>query len=72
MEHLLETNARDLNERGGLDLRESFIDGSFTAAKKGGFALAQPNAERALKSWRLSTAMVFLSPYALKVLRRMK
>ena len=72
LERILEAIARDLEERGGLDLRETFIDGSFTAAKKGGFALGQPNAERAPRSWQLSTAMVFLSPYASKVLRRMK
>ena len=42
LERILETIARDLEERGGLDLRETFIDGSFTAAKKGGFALGQP------------------------------
>lgn len=72
LERVLEAIARDLKERGGLDLRETFIDGSFTAAKKGGFALGQPSAERALKSWQLSSAMVFLSPFALNVLRRMK
>jgi transposase len=72
LERILEAVARDLEERGGLDLRETFIDGSFTSAKKGGFALGQPNAARAPKSWQLSTAMVFLSPYASKVLRRMK
>ena len=72
LEKILEHLARDLQERGGLDLREAFIDGSFASAKKGGFALGLPNAERAPRSWQLSTAMVFLSPYASKVLRRMR
>jgi transposase len=72
LERVLEAIARDLKERGGLDLRETFIDGSFTAAKKGGFALGQPSAERAPSSWQLSSAMVFLSPFASQVLRRMK
>ncbi|HKJ00310.1 MAG TPA: transposase [bacterium] len=35
LECVLEAIARDLKERGGLDLREAFIDGSFTAAKRG-------------------------------------
>ena len=71
-DRILETLARDLKERGKLDLRETFIDGSFAAAKKGAFALGQPNAARAPKSWQSWTALVFQSPYALKVLRRMK
>ena len=72
LDRILEALAKDLKERGGLDLTETFIDGSFTAAKKGGFALGQPNAARAPRSWQLWTALVFQSPYALKVLRRMK
>lgn len=32
---VLETLARDLHERGGLDLSECFIDGTFIVAKKG-------------------------------------
>ena len=72
LERILKAVACDLEDRGGLDLRETFIDGSFSSAKKGGFALGQPSAERAPRLWQLSTAMVFLSPYASKVLRRMK
>ena len=72
LDRILEALAKDLKDRGGLDLTETFIDGSFTAAKKGGFALGLPNAARAPRSWQLWTALVFQSPYALKVLRRMK
>jgi len=72
LERVLKAIACDLKERGGLDLREAFIDGTFSSAKKGGFALGQPSAERAPRSWPLSSAMVFLSPFASKVLRRMK
>ena len=72
MDRVLSTIAQDLKDRGGLDLRECFIDGTFVPAKKGGSALGQPSAGRARKSWELPTAMVFLSPYALRVLRRMK
>ena len=72
MERLLLAIAQDLKDRGGLDLRECFIDGTFVPAKKGGAALGRPSAEKAVKSWRLPTAMVFLSPYAQRVLARLK
>ena len=70
MKGILEALALDLKERGGLDIREAFVDGSFAAAKKGGLAWGRPSAERAPRSWRSQTVMVFLSPYALRVLRR--
>lgn len=35
MEAVLRGLARDLHERGGLDLSECFLDGSFSAAQKG-------------------------------------
>jgi transposase len=72
MEKVLLAIAQDLQERGGLDLRECFIDGTFVPAKKGGFRSGRPNAAKAPKSWALSTAMVFLSPCAQPVLRRLK
>ncbi len=34
METILQALARDLKERGGLDVQERFIDGAFVAAKK--------------------------------------
>jgi transposase len=37
LERLLEALARDLKERGGLDLSECFIDGTFLAAKKSSY-----------------------------------
>ena len=72
MEKVLLAIAQDLQERGGLDLRECFIDGTFVPAKKGGDRLDRPNAAKAPKSWAWSTAMVFLSPCAQPVLRRLK
>jgi transposase len=72
LERVLRALAQDLHERGELDLRECFIDGSFASAKKGGLALGRPSAERAPRSWPLQTALVFLSPFGLQVLRRMK
>lgn len=72
LDRILEALAKDLKERGGLDLTETLIDGSFTSGKKGGFALGQPNAARAPRSWQLWTALVFQSRYELKVLCCMK
>ena len=62
--------ARDLHERGRLDLRECFLDGSFSAAKKGALKLGLPAGARGAKSWRWETLMVFQSPSTVKLLRR--
>lgn len=72
MERVLLAIAQDLKDRGGLDLRECFIDGTFVPAKKGGAAWVRPSAGRAAKSWPLPTAMVFLSPYAQRVLAQLE
>jgi len=69
---VLEALARDLQERGELDLSECFIDGTFIVAKKGDGRLEKPSGARAASSWRWQTLMVFLSPSTLKVLHRMK
>ena len=72
MEDLLLALAKHLQDAGGLDLKECFVDGTFVPAKKGGDKSARPNAARAPKSWALQTAMVFLSPCGQKALRRLK
>ena len=72
LESVLQALARDLHERGDLDLTEAFIDGTFAGAKKGALWSVQLNAERPRRSWQLSTAMVFLSESGLRALRRMK
>src|SRR5690606_26731639 len=72
LEAVLLAIAQDLKDRGGLDLNECFIDGSFVPAKKGGAASGKPSGARARNSWQLRTAMVFLSPYARKVLCQLK
>src|SRR5437773_7693696 len=64
--------AEDLRDRGKLDLSETFIDASFSSAKKGALPSALLDAVRAAKSWRSATAMVFLSPSAWPALRQMK
>jgi transposase len=69
---LLHALAEDLRARGKLDLSETFIDARFSSAKKGALLSARLAAEKAVKSWRSQTAMVFLSPAASPALRRMK
>lgn len=72
IERMLEALARDLQERGGMDLTQSFIDGTFVPSKKGGAKSAKPSGARGPRSWQWRTAMVFLSPLGSKVLTRMK
>ena len=72
METILRALAEDLRERGGLDVRECFIDGTFVGAKKGALASERPSGVKARRSWQWQTALVFLSPYPSQVLARMK
>ena len=72
LERLLRALAEDLRERGKLDLSECFIDGTFVVAKKGGSAWERPSGAKVRSSWRWQTALVFLSPFTLRLLRRMK
>jgi len=72
LESVLRALAEDLRERGGLDLRECFIDGSFVIAKKGAKGWGRPSGAKVRSSWQWQTALVFLSPYPLQVLARMK
>jgi transposase len=69
---LLRTLAQDLMARGDLDLAETFIDATFSGAKKGAVLLVQHAAAKGPRSWQLRTAMVFLSPWGLQALRRMR
>jgi hypothetical protein len=66
--------AADLKERGGIDVSECFVDGTFAPAKssnkKGALPLARPSEARGPRSWQLQTALVFLSPYAQPVTER--
>jgi hypothetical protein len=69
---VLQKLAEDLRDRGKINLSETFIDASFSSAKKGALLSAQLAAAKVAKSWRSQTAMVFLSPVASPALRRMK
>lgn len=70
--HFLNRLAEDLRDCGKLDLSETFIDASFSAAKKGALLSARLATEKAVKSWRSQIAMVFLSPATSPALRRLK
>lgn len=47
MENILRALARDLKERGGLDVSGCFIDGPFVAAKKGALGWERPSGAKA-------------------------
>ena len=64
--------AQDLYERGGIDIREAFIDGTFVPAKKGVLLSARQSAAKAPRSWPSQTLLVFLSPLTLRALRPMR
>ena len=68
-ERIVKELAEDLYERGEIDIRETFIDGSFSPAKKGVVLSAIRNAGKAPRSWQLQTLLVFLSPLTWKALR---
>lgn len=72
LERILEALARDLTDRGGMDIRQSLLDGTFVPAKRGAKKSATPSGARGPRSWQWRTAVVFLSPSGLKVLNRMK
>jgi len=69
---ILTALAQDLKDRGGIDLREGFIDGTFAPAKKGVMVWAKPKGAKEPKLWALQTLAVFLSPLTQPVLAHMK
>ncbi len=72
LKKILTELAENLYERGRIDIRETFIDGSFTPAKKGALLSAIPSEARAPRSWQLQTLLVFLSPVTYKALHPTK
>jgi transposase len=70
LDEVLRALAEDLKYRGGLDLSECFVDGTFVGAKKGEDRWERPSGARARSSWRWQTALLFLSPYAQRALAR--
>jgi transposase len=71
-EKILQALSTDLRERGGLNMSECYIDGTFIVAKKGGKRLERPSGAKVRSSWQYQTALVFLSPYTLRLLHHMK
>jgi hypothetical protein len=71
-EEVLRALVKDVQERGGLDLPECLIEGSFVIAKKGALGWEKPSGAKVQSSWQWQMALVFLSPYPLEVLRRKK
>jgi transposase len=72
LERVLAALATDLQERGGIDVSECFVDGTFVGAKKGASAWERPSGARVRSSWQWQTVMVFQSPFAQRALRPMK
>ena len=72
MKAILEDLVEHLRKKGKINLAETYIDASFVEAKKGAKKLEPQNAGKVLKSWQLRTIQVFLSPYPLQVLHRMR
>lgn len=62
----------DLQERGKIDLAETFIDATFVEAKKGVPKSAKPSPAKVLRSWQSWTVDLFLSPCLLRVLHHMR
>lgn len=62
VKRILHTLAEDLYQRGGLDLTECFIDGTFAGAKKGAAPSERRGEAKGPRSWQSQTARAFLSP----------
>jgi transposase len=69
---ILEALARDLEDRGKINLSECFIDGTFVVAKKGASAWERPSGARVRSSWLLRTLQVFHSQCTRLLLLHMK
>lgn len=61
---VLEALAEVQRTRGGLDLSECFIDGTFIVAKQGEQKSERPSGAEVRSSWQWQTALVFLSSSA--------
>ena len=70
LEEILLVLLEDLERRGRIDLSECFVDATFASAKRGVVELVRQSAARGARSWQSRTARVYLSQYAVGVLRR--
>ena len=69
---IIETLARDLEERGGIDLSECYIDGTFSLAKKGAYLWEKLSVVKAPRSWQSQTLVVlfYLSQSSVQALMK--
>lgn len=67
---IIETLARDLQERGGIDMRECFTRGTLSLAKREGILWAKLNWVKAVRSCgsRMLVVLFYLSRYNLQAL----
>ena len=72
LQAILEALARDLEERGKINLAECFIDGTFVVAKKGAAQWERPSGAKVRSSWLLQTLRVFHSPCTRLLLLHMR
>jgi len=72
LRHILEEMARHLEDAGGIDLSECFIDGMFVVAKKGDPRWERPSGARVRSSWQLQTLLVYHSQCTRLLLARMR
>lgn len=72
LQAIVEALARDLEERGRIDLSECFIDGTFVVAKKGAAQWERPSGAKVRSSWLLQTLRVFHSPCTRLLLLHMR
>jgi transposase len=71
-DRIIEALCRDLQDRGGIDLSECFIDGTFSLAKKGGYLWERLSVVKAPGSWQSQTPVVlfYLSQSSLPALMK--
>ena len=61
-----------LRDEGSIDLTETFIDGTYVDAQKGGPVWERPDVGMGPRSWRSQTVALFLSPFMLRALHHMR
>ena len=69
---ILEALAIDLEDRGKINLRTCFLDGSFASAKKGALVWDLQNVGKVQKSWQFRTKTLFQSPSVWRLLLHTK
>jgi transposase len=72
MTKIMTALALKLTAKGGIDVREAFIDATFAAAKKGGARSERRSVARVQRSWQLQTVMGYQCLSVSKAQHRMK